>query len=177
MLQDLSYNTDLGYSPKFAVNISLAVSCGICFSLVSNTATVSLSNVANRWHIITIAAVFKKRTRMKNQSFYCYDENIRPASLECGFTLIMATDDTVYKLSLQTDTYVTPSTRKVDDTTMQFRAANLSSRCGAGIYHYGGIAFPWFSSTPHKPYNEIKWNSRIEQCSDRYADAWIRSGS
>jgi thiosulfate reductase cytochrome b subunit len=60
VLQDLSYNKILGYSLKFAVNTGLAMSCGICFSLVSNTATVPLSNAANQLHIIAIAAVVKK---------------------------------------------------------------------------------------------------------------------
>ena len=60
VLQDLSYNKNLGYCLKFAVNTGLDMSCGICFSLVSSTATVPLSNAANQLHITTAAAVVKK---------------------------------------------------------------------------------------------------------------------
>lgn len=59
-MQDLSSNTDLGYSLKFAFKSGLAICCAICYSLVSNIATVSLSNAANQLHVKTIAAVVRK---------------------------------------------------------------------------------------------------------------------
>jgi hypothetical protein len=53
----LSYNTDLSYILKFAFKSGLALSFATCYLLVSNIATVSLSNAANQLHVITIADV------------------------------------------------------------------------------------------------------------------------